>query len=810
MKLAPVLPLRKKSRTKQRVEGLLRLFRGKKSKAAAEKSMSARPAPRSTLPPRSQAPRSTDPHRVGTAYPTRPPQAPTSIDAQAALMGDPQEAPTIPAPPKAGKKQRKPKKNPFLSTPVPDTFRPPAQTAPLPPVKPPPLPNLPSFGTLQASDAPRVPEAPAPHLRSNAPVSDAAAAHVSGGLASQAFPPISNAALKARAPSAPITAPDDRARPSPKNFDSARWSAPSLAPMAVARQARTTVPMRAVAVAHEKSNAVGTIELSCTAAGLQIQFVRISAYTDGYVPYPTTSSERVTVPYEQVARVEVDGDGLVHLTVDASCTPYSRMVLAGLVRDPSFDHVASHRARARIERNVTLAALVVWIPVALMLRAAAPNMSALFVMGIAASIGALLHIVRRDVAAKLVLFNRSSEQVRDELLSELRFRLAPGRVRSMPMPSDVPAPEAAPAALGEPEGAEAGGLRGLFVTAGVVGAAAAIAILVGKNLLFSSPPEPDAQWGKDQDQAWAWLDRDEKAASSNENASTNAAASIAPDPTPIIPPPSPCSCDRSDSPLWADGLPRMSILAHNRPGPTSYDRPSVYPEIAVVNNSSEDLKDIVMVVDFLLAARDGRKARVVDKQDLFWEGRLAPGKAVKWRVRGRGDDYSVTSFVSGMIGQDDVKTAPADAFYKLSITANTPSVRLHGTKMLAYLGDERVSEGLEKLREEGREDMADTVEQIALAARPLRVCSVSAQLDPNNKGQMVVKACVFNAGPTEVPQAMVTAHAKLLDASNENRWALREGLRSKTGIITAGTVEVPRADDAADPKTTMVRVVAER
>jgi len=578
----------------------------------------------------------------------------------------------------------------------------------------------------------------------------------------------------------------------------------------IPRQARTTVPMRAVAVAHEKSNAVGTIELSCTAAGLQIQFVRISAYTDGYVPYPTTSSERVTVPYEQVARVEVDGDGLVHLTVDAACTPYSRMVLAGLVRDSSFDHVASHRARARIERNVTLAALVVWIPIALMLRAAAPDMSALFVMAIAGSIGTLLHIVRRDVAARLVLFNRSTEQVRDELLSELRYRLAPGRVRSIPMPSDVPAPEAAPAVLGEPEAGEAGSLRGLFVTAGVVGAAAAIAILVGKNLLFSSPPEPDAQWGKDQDQAWAFLDRDETAASSNANASANAAAAIAPDPTPIIPPPPPCSCDRSDSPLWADGLPRMSILAHNRPGPTSYDRPSVYPEIAVVNNSSEDLKDIVMVVDFILAARDGRKARVVDKQDLFWEGRLSPGKAVKWRVRGRGDDYSVTSFVSGMIGQDDVKPAPADAFYKLSMTANTPSVRLHGTKMLAYLGDERVAEGLEKLREEGREEMAETVEQIALAASPLRVCSVNAQLDPNNKGQMIVKACVFNAGPTDVPQAMVTAHAKLLDASNENRWALREGLPSKTGIITTGTVEVPRADDAADPKTTMVRVVAER
>jgi hypothetical protein len=535
--------------------------------------------------------------------------------------------------------------------------------------------------------------------------------------------------------------------------------------------------------------------------------VRISSYTEGYVPYPTTSSERVTVPYEQVARVDVDGDGLVHLTLDASCTPYSRLVLAGLARDPAFDHVASHRRRARIERNVTLAALLAWIPVALILRAAAPDLSAIIVMGIAASSAAVLHMVRRDVASKVVLFNRSTQQVRDELLRELRYRLAPGRVRTHLVPSDVPAPEAAPAALGEPEGEEAGSLRGLFATAGIVAAAAAIAILVGKNLLFSAQ-EPEAQWGKDQSEAWAFLNR-EPAPASDALASSSGASAIAPDPTPIIPPPPPCSCDRADSPLWSDGVPRMSVLAHNRPGPTSHDRPSMYPEIAVVNNSSEDLKDIVMVVDFILGPRDGRKARVLDKQDLFWEGRLGPGRAVKWRVRGRGDDYSVTSFVSGMLGQEDAKPAPADEFYKLSMTANTPSVRLHGTKMLAYLGDERVGEGLEKLRQEGREEMADTIEQIGMAARPLRVCSVRSEVDPKNAGQLVVKACVFNASRAEVTRPMVTARAKLSDASSEARWSLPEDLPSKTGVITTGTVAVPGAEDG-DPRDAMVWVGAER
>jgi len=568
--------------------------------------------------------------------------------------------------------------------------------------------------------------------------------------------------------------------------------------------------VRAVAVAHEKSNAVGTVEINCSAAGLQIRFVRISSYSEGYVPYPTTSTERVTVPYEQVAGVDVDGDGLVHLTVDASCTPYSRLVLAGLMRDPEFDHVASHRRRMRIEHRVSLAAMVSWIPIALALRAVAPDLSAFFVMGIAASASALLHMIRREVASKLVLFNRKNEQVRDELIRDLRHRLAPGRVRSMPAPSEVPAPEAAPAALGEVEGTEAGSLRGLFATAGVVAAVAAIAILVGKNLLFSSPAEPDARWGEDVDNAWAWLDQDSTPASSHPDPRTSAASSIAPDPTPVIPPPAPCTCERADSPLWRAGVPRMSIISRNRPGRTSYDRPSVYPEIAVVNNSSQDLEDIVMVVDFILSPREGRKARVLGKQDLFWEGRLGPGKAVKWRVRGRGDDFSVTSFISGMIGQDDLKSAPADTFYKLAMTANTPSVRLHGTKMLAYLGDERVTEGLEKLRSEGQEEMTDTIEQIAIASRPLRVCSVRTEVDSEEEDKLNVKACVFNAGASEVPRPFVVAHAKLLDASREARWELREGLPARKGIITTGQVDVPQPDGDAAPAATMVQVFAER
>ncbi len=793
MKLAPVLPLKKKSRTRQRVEGLLRLFGVQKKKTKKPKTESVGPSAR---PPSLRPSPSARPAPKSTA--------PSLVDAQAAIMGDADAAVTIA--PVAIKKRRKPKKNPFLSTPVPDTFRPPAPVGPLPSVHPPPL-RADAFPDVERNRLP--PPAPVPVFAKEAnevalraeqpdrPARDVVpVAPVAPVPLAPRIPPASSPSVEMapprRAPSAPMreTRSPVAHAPTPR----------ALTDAAVHRHALSTAPVRAVAVAHEKSNAVGTIELSCTAAGLLIQFVRISSYTEGYVPYPATSSERITVPYEQVARVDVDGDGLVHLTLDPSSTPYHRMVLAGLARDPAFDHVASHRRRARIERNVTLAALAVWVPVALLLRAILPDLSAAIVMGMAVSTSLVLHLTRRDIASKIVLFNRDTQQVRDELIGELRYRLAPGRVRSTLAPSEVPAPEAAPAELGEPQEADVGSLRGLFATAGVVAVVAAVAILVGKNLLFASPPDPEETWGEA---------RSEQPEESRPAADPLTSAVIAPDPTPIVPPPPPCSCDRADSPLWSDGVPRMSVLAHNRPGPTSFERPSMYPEIAVVNNSAEDLKDIVMVVDFILGPRDGRKARVVDKQDLFWEGRLGPGRAVKWRVRGRGDDFAVTSFVSGMIGQE-AKPAPADEFYKLSMTANTPSVRLHGTKMLAYLGDERVVEGLEKLRQEGREEMADTVEQIAAASRPLRVCSVQSNPDPADKGRLVVKACVYNASPVQVSRPWVTATAKLVESETEARWSLPEDLPSKTGLITTGAVSIPTAEDDVDPKSTIVRVAAER
>jgi len=459
-------------------------------------------------------------------------------------------------------------------------------------------------------------------------------------------------------------------------------------------------------------------------------------------------------------------------------------VLAGLMHDSTFDHRTSHRRRARIERNISLAALVVWIPIALAVSAIVPSLSSVLAAALALTVSGILHTVRGDIASRLVLFSRQSEMIRDELLAELSLRLPAGRLREQVAPA-MPAP-AVPAELREVDASEPGSLRGLFVTAGVAAAAAAVAILVGRALMVAAP-EPVAA----NDDPWVVVSGTTLPAAHVPSSSSAPIVADPAKPKPVLPA---CVCERADSPLWKDGIPRLSVVARNRPGTTSKDRPSMYPEIAVVNNTAEDLKDVVLTVDFLLGGGEGRKPRVLDTKDLFWEGRLGPGKAVKWRVKGRGDDYRVKSFVAGLLGEPGAKPAPADAFYELSTTARTPAVRVHGVTMLAWMGDSRAAEALEKLRRDSRGEFVETLDQIGEAARPLRVCAVRANAAADVPQSLRVEACVFNAGTEGRESPLITARSRLADQVHESRWTVDATIAPGTGVLTSGTVAMPEGE----------------
>ncbi|MBI5535492.1 MAG: hypothetical protein HY898_22370 [Deltaproteobacteria bacterium] len=560
----------------------------------------------------------------------------------------------------------------------------------------------------------------------------------------------------------------------------------------------STPPVRAVAVAHERCNAVGTVELSCGPKGLHIRFVRIVPFSDGYVPYPSATGHAITAPYDQVVRAVTDSSGLVHLTLDPACTPFNKLVLAGLVREHKFDHHSSFLRRARIESVVTLAAIALWMPLAWTLRALVSSMSEALVLAVSATAAMLVHAMRRDIASRLVLFGSKSERIRSELLADLALRLGPERVRNAPA-ADAAA-SAQPDRVPERDSAESSGLRSLFATAGIVAAVALVAILVSKSLLSISLSPQEARL-RDIEAA----EESTPAAVASASPSNAPAGSITPEPpkpAKVLPP---CSCDRADSVLWAGGVPQLAILATTRPGKTSAKRPRIYPEIAVVNNGNQDLKNVILTVDFLLGAHDGKPAHRAGEEGLLYDGTLGPGQAIKWRVKGKGDDYVVTSSITGKVGEAGLAPAPADAFHKL-LTAHTPSVRLHGAKMLAYLGDPRAREAIEQLEKEHREEMASTLSLLADAVRSMRVCSVRA-VSNASPGHVNVEACVFNASNETRDRPAVVVRTLQGSTTQESRWIVEASIAPGSGVRTTGTIEGVAGEN--QPAASSLQLVAE-
>jgi len=378
-----------------------------------------------------------------------------------------------------------------------------------------------------------------------------------------------------------------------------------------------------------------------------------------------------------------------------------------------------------------------------------------------------------------VLFSARTEKVRSELVSDLSLRLGPTRVQDLVTPGVAAASghavERAPERVVAAEGA--GGLGPLFATAGIVAAVALLAILVGRTI-WLQPREAEALPAGDPSTAIASGPR--------ELSSAPSAPITAEPPRPVVQLPS-CTCERSESSLWAEGVPKLSVLSTNRPGKSSARKPSVYPEIAVVNNANEDLKNVMLTVDFSLSAREGHPARHTGEQGLLYDGVLGPAQAVKWRIKGRGDDYTVTSSVSGKVGEGGVQPAPADAFQKL-LSARTPSVRLHGAKMLAWLGDPRAREAVEELEREHRQDMEQSLSLLADALRPVRVCQPRITQGPTSSS-VRLEACVFNASNEAHDRPALVARTGQGMDEQETRWIVEAPLPPGTGVRTTGTLD---------------------
>jgi hypothetical protein len=203
-----------------------------------------------------------------------------------------------------------------------------------------------------------------------------------------------------------------------------------------------------------------------------------------------------------------------------------------------------------------------------------------------------------------------------------------------------------------------------------------------------------------------------------------------------------CLCLRADSPLWAGGVPQLSVLTfEGDEGSTAPPEPKVdrgsskYAfDLAIVNNGARALRDIRVTLTFARRNKGGRRVGATDR-GLFWEGALAPATAVKWKVRAPGSEMRTDVGVTGTLAEANLDPAPADAFFALT-SARVRAVRVHGAVMLAYLRDPRAAEVVRALSSRGSGDEA-RIARVRRAAAPVIACDVRREGDK-------LSACVWN------------------------------------------------------------------
>ncbi len=501
--------------------------------------------------------------------------------------------------------------------------------------------------------------------------------------------------------------------------------------------------VRAVAVASERSNAIGTVELECTPHGLSLVHLGVGAFSEDYAPAALTSGTRVLVPWSAVDEAQVEGERLF-LTFDAALSPHHRLLLGSFSAGRTAEPATIKRQRTVVRAAAFAAALVVGLVGAELAARVVGLGPALAVgAGVTGACGVLLVGLLAD---RLLAFGGvPPDAVRVEFERELDTYL-PSLARA-----DAPPPRK----LRRITLAELQGLlpRTTFAIVTTLAASALAAVLVAHWTLHDEARASALSEPRDPAPRAAPV-----AAAPEEEAPAPRPAA----PKPAAPAPArpaaaaagvsagdPCLCARADSLLWADPIPRLSVLflkqrvrmGRGSPHKESVRKKYLDLDVAVVNNGNASIDEITLVVLFYSSDGEGKRREQVASRPLFFEGPLQPGQAIKWSTDAEGTEVEVQAPALGSLGPEGDVLAPSDRFAEL-LEANNRPVRMHGAMMLAYLNDPRAKDGILKLREALREDEAPYLDRLLAATSDLRVCRLAVQ---NEAGGRSVRGCLFNA-----------------------------------------------------------------
>ena len=505
--------------------------------------------------------------------------------------------------------------------------------------------------------------------------------------------------------------------------------------------------VRAVAVASERSNAIGTVELECTPHGLMLVHLGVGSFSEHYAPGALTTGTRVLVPWAAIERAEADADRLF-LAFEPALSPHHRLLLANFSTGQSVEPKSVQRQRLIVRLAAGSGALIVALAAA---EAASRLLGTGPALATGLALGGAVAVLLVGLFADRLLaqgVEPPPEDVRAAFEREMDVYL-PALERS-----EVPA---APKRFRKFTLAELQGLlpRTTFAVVVTLTASGLGFVLVAHWALSGEPERRPLAPAYDERRArTAAVEPD-----APEPTAQSTALHAAPPPVKSAAPPppaaagelrlgDPCRCARADSLLWAEPPPRLSVLVLKqrvRPGRGALEHESVRKrytdvDVAVVNNGASELKQITLQVLFFTRDAATQRKSQTDNRPLFFEGPLLGGQAIKWSTDAEGTEVEIQGPALGSLGAEGESAAPSDRFAEL-LEAHHRPVRLHAVMMLAYLGDPRAREALLKLREALREDEAPYLDRLLQATSELRVCRLAVKQE---LGGGSVSGCLFN------------------------------------------------------------------
>lgn len=515
------------------------------------------------------------------------------------------------------------------------------------------------------------------------------------------------------------------------------------------------IRVHCIASPDPRANAVGTLELECTADGLQLVYLALSAYRPGYAPgLPATGS--LCVPWTGV-RVSMVGERQLLLELDPTTGPHRSLLLSRVRSSTTLPPLEQRRRRMLlIASTIALAllgALAWWSPRAQ--TTGWPRVAAVLAALVAAVIVVMLAGFSRGSSAAV---NEPDDDAFLEL-SEALSRHVPGFLPEATPPETEPLqPFWSPTRLEQSLPRTAVGIAIALSACGLA------TILTSVWLLRTPARALSAIAGSPERMTVSDPPRREVVAmlSAERAPATRVETPEEPAPSDGLVLGAPCECARPASILWDGGVPRLTTIVSGRRDGWEKNRPHIDFDLSVVNNGDRALERLSLRVVFYDDSRKNPSGRrVVQEQYFFEPGPLAPGRAIVWRAEGEGSSFEVLAPELGKLDEHGTQAAPADAFDRLARERHR-ALRLHASMMLAFLGDERARQHALELRAEGRELEGPYLERVLQALTPLRVCEVVASSEGTSH---TIECCLQNMGKR--PQSALSLRVRGVDGRGD-------------------------------------------